>query len=96
MIGIIATFTVQADHAAAFETAIKNFVSAVKANEPGTVVYDFFKVKGKENTYVMMEQYIDQAALDAHGKTAHMKALLPVVGPMLAGGVDMQMLTGIA
>jgi quinol monooxygenase YgiN len=85
MKGIVATFTINAGMNEAFETLLSDFVNTVKASEPGTIVYQLFRDAKDGNTYHMMEQYADAAALDAHGKTAHIAALLPKIGPFLAG-----------
>jgi quinol monooxygenase YgiN len=95
MIGIVATFAVKPGQAAAFEAAIASFVAQVRAFEPGTTLYAFFKSRRAADTYVMMEQYQSQAALDAHNASAHLQALLPIVGPMLAGAPDVHELDAV-
>ena len=85
MKGIVASFTINAGMEAEFEALLTDFVNTVKANEPGTLVYQLFKDSEAPLTYHMMEQYRDAEAMDAHGKTAHMAALLPKIGPFLAG-----------
>jgi quinol monooxygenase YgiN len=85
MIGICAQFTCQAGKNAEFEALLAEFVTTVKANEPGAIVYQLCKNEKKENEYFMLELYANQEALDAHGKTEHMAALIGKIGAYLAG-----------
>ncbi len=85
MIGICATFTCQAGKNAEFEALLTEFVTTVKANEPGAVVYQLCQNKKNSDEYFMLELYASQEALDAHGKTEHMAALGAKLGAYLAG-----------
>jgi quinol monooxygenase YgiN len=84
MIGICATFTCQTGKNAEFETLLSEFATTVKANESGAIVYQFCKNKKKDDEYFMIELYANQEALDAHGKTPHMAALIGKIGDYLA------------
>ena len=84
MIGICAQFTIQAGKNAEFEALLTEFVTTVKAKEPGATVYQLCKNAKAENDYFMLELYADQAALDAHGKTDHMAAMVAKIGGFLA------------
>jgi quinol monooxygenase YgiN len=96
MIGIIATFVVKPEETATFEAAIADFVAKVKATEPGVLTYDCFKSRTDANTYQMLEIYADQAALDAHGATDHMKAVIPVLGTAFAAPPKLQYLDKVS
>lgn len=96
MIGIIATFVVKPEETANFEAAIADFVAKVKANEPGVVTYDCFKSRTDANTYHMLEIYADQAALDAHDKTEHMKAVVPALMAAFASPPKLQFLDKVS
>ncbi|MCU0881642.1 MAG: antibiotic biosynthesis monooxygenase [Hyphomonadaceae bacterium] len=85
MIGICAQFVCAEGKAAEFEAMLGEFVTAVKASEAGTITYQLFADSKRPNHYFMLEIYADQAALDAHGKTDHMAALLGRIGPLLGG-----------
>lgn len=87
-IGVIATLKVQAGKGAEFEGVFRELAGQVRANEPGNTLYQVFKSKKEENTYVVMEIYQDQAALESHGKSDHFKAAGPKLGPTLAGRPD--------
>src|SRR6185437_4288250 len=59
-------------------------------NEPGNKVYQFCKSKSDPTTYVNMEIYADQAALEAHGKSEHFRTTGPKMGPSMSGRADVQ------
>jgi quinol monooxygenase YgiN len=51
--------------------------------EPGCLSYDLFEDKAVPGRFMTMEVWSDEAALDAHFKTPHIQAALPLLGPML-------------
>jgi quinol monooxygenase YgiN len=94
-IGVIATLKVQEGKTAEFEAVFGDLAGQVRANEPGNKLYQVFKSRKEANTYVVMEIYADQSALDAHGKSDHFKAAGPKLGPTLAGRPDVLYLDSI-
>jgi quinol monooxygenase YgiN len=84
MIGICATFTCQAGKNAEFEALLSEFVTTVKANEPGALVYQLCKDEKNADKYFMLELYANAEALALHGKTDHMAALIGKIGAFLA------------
>lgn len=90
MIGVIATLKIAAGKESEFETAANALAAKVNANEDGCILYELYKSKSDPNTYVFMEKYTDQAALDAHGKTDYFRAAQPALGACLAGAPDVQ------
>lgn len=94
-IGVIATLKVQEGKTAEFEAVFGDLAGQVRANEPGNKLYQVFKSRKEANTYVVMEIYADQAALDAHGKSDHFKAAGPKLGPTMAGRPDVLYLDSI-
>jgi quinol monooxygenase YgiN len=89
-IGVVATIKIQAGKNAEFEAVAKELMAAVRANEPGNKFYSFCKSRTDETTYVVMELYADQAALEAHGKSDHFRTIGPKMGPSMAGRPDVQ------
>ncbi|MEI9991402.1 MAG: putative quinol monooxygenase [Rhizomicrobium sp.] len=89
-IGVIATIKIKEGTNEAFETAAKGLMAAVRANEPGNEIYRFCKADA--TTYVVMEIYADQAALDAHRNSDHFKSIGATLGPCMAGRPDIQVL----
>jgi quinol monooxygenase YgiN len=89
-IGVIATLKVQAGKGEEFEAVFRDLAAQVRANEPGNKLYQVFKSRKEENTYIVMEIYQDQGALETHGKSDHFKAAGPKIGPTMAGRPDIQ------
>jgi quinol monooxygenase YgiN len=89
-IGVIATIKIKEGTNAAFEAVAGELMAAVRAGEPGNQVYQFCKSKTDATTYVVMEIYADQAALEAHGKSEHFRTIGPKMGPSMAGRPDVQ------
>ena len=94
-IGVIATLKVQSGKGQEFETVFGELAGQVRANESGNKLYQVFKSRKDADTYVVMEVYQDQAALDAHGKSDHFRAAGPKLGPTLAGRPDILYLDSI-
>jgi quinol monooxygenase YgiN len=89
-VGILATIKIKEGSNAAFEAVAKELMAAVRANEPGNKVYQFCKSKTDPTTYVVMEIYADQAALEAHGKSEHFRTVGAKMGPSMAGRPEIQ------
>ena len=89
-IGIVATLKVQPGKGSEFEAVFNELAGKVRANEPGNKLYQIFKSRKDGDTYIVMEIYQDQAALEAHGKSDHFRAAGPKLGPVLAGRPDVQ------
>jgi quinol monooxygenase YgiN len=85
MIGAFAVLTIQEGKQAEFEAIAKELEAAVNANEPGVLLYKLFKLKDSTTEYAFMEQYKDQAAVDAHRGYEHFKRLGRAMGPFLNG-----------
>lgn len=85
MIGTFAVLTVQDGKQAEFEAVAKELEAAVNAHEPGVLLYKLFKLKDSATEYAFMEQYKDQAAVDAHRAAEHFKRLGRAMGPFLNG-----------
>lgn len=48
----------------------------MRADEPGCVGYEVLRSTDAEDRLLLIETYIDQAALAAHRETPHFKAIL--------------------
>lgn len=60
---------------------------AASRQEAGVVSYDLYESASVPNTYVMVERYRDQAALEEHMASPHLADAFAAVGPLLAGEV---------
>ena len=93
-IGLFVTMKIKPGTEEAFESAFRELQANVKKNEPGAILYEFFKSREEPETYHVMEIYKDQAALDAHGKTAHFAAGGPKLGASMAGRPTIKIFDG--
>ncbi len=89
-IGVVATLKVAEGKNGDFEKVFNDLAAQVKANEPGNQLYRVFKSKADPQTYIVMEMYADQAALDAHGKSDHFRAAGAKIAPTLGGAPDIK------
>ena len=94
-IGIVATLKVQEGRNAEFESAFREAMAQVRANEPGNICYELVKSRSDPNTYKVLELYTDEAAVAAHRDSAHYKALGPKLGPCMAGRPEIELLDGV-
>lgn len=90
MIGIVATLKVKPGKGADFETHMVAMTASVERNEAGNIFYRGHRLA--PDTFLVLELYRDRAALDAHGKSAHVAEALPRVGAMLDGDVEVEIL----
>ncbi|MBT7335664.1 MAG: antibiotic biosynthesis monooxygenase [Gammaproteobacteria bacterium] len=72
MIGITAKLNVKPEMTEQFESVFLDLMDAVKANEPGCLMYQL--CKDEEGDYYVLELYENEAALAAHGQSEHFKA----------------------
>ena len=84
MLGIVATIKTKPGQDAAFEALAKALVAAVHANEPGCLLYTLYKAEAP-NTYVFLERYRDDAAMQAHRSTAYLQDLGRKMGEHMDG-----------
>ena len=93
MLAVVATLKVKPGSEAEFESVAQEMVAAVKANEPGCLLY--ILTRAEPQTYVILERYADQAASDAHVASAHFRAIGPRMGPFMAGRPEILRLTEV-
>lgn len=95
MIALTAKLKIADGKEAAFEEAAKALAAKVNANEPGCVMYELYKSPTDKSVYIFLEKYVDQAALDAHGKTDYFLAAQPALGACLSAAPDLQIYHGV-
>ncbi|ETR78058.1 antibiotic biosynthesis monooxygenase [Afipia sp. P52-10] len=84
MFGVVATIKVKDGQGAEFEKVATELVKKVNENEKGCLLYQLYH--GDEpNTYVFLERYADQAAVDAHRASDHFKTLGRAMGAFMDG-----------
>jgi quinol monooxygenase YgiN len=91
-IGVVAKITIQEGKNAAFEQAFLALAEQVRANEPGNIFYILHRSKTDPQVYKVLEQYHDEADLDAHGKTEHFREANKVLATMVAAAPEVEVL----
>ncbi|MGK2915410.1 MAG: putative quinol monooxygenase [Porticoccaceae bacterium] len=94
MLGVIATLKIQDGKQAGFEALMKELTAAVRAKEANCKLYQLHKTDDA-TVYVMLEQYTDKAAFDAHMVTPHFKELGGKLGQFLAGAPDVKVMPAV-
>jgi len=84
MLGVVATLKVKPGMEAEFEKVARELVAKVNASEPGCKLYALHRAEAP-GTYVFMERYTDQAAVEAHRATEYFKALGRKMGEYMDG-----------
>lgn len=93
MIGVIAKLNVKEGKEADFEAVFTDLMAAVKANEPGCILYQL--CKDDEGNYIVMEMYESEEALAAHGQSDHFKAAGAGFKGIMGGPPDIQRLKAV-
>jgi quinol monooxygenase YgiN len=90
MLGVVATLKVKAGMEREFEAVAKELVAKVNANEPGCRLYALHRLEspGGPPTYVFMERYVDQAAVETHRGTEYFKTLGRKMGEFMEGRAE--------
>ena len=94
-VGIVATLKIKPEKTEEFESAFKELMSIVAEKEPGNNYYELHRSREEEATYVVMEQYVDQAALDVHGKSDELKRPALSWGGCLAGAPEIKIFDAV-
>jgi quinol monooxygenase YgiN len=81
---IVATLKAKAGQEEQFQAAALNLVAAVRANEPGCLLYTLSKGE-QPSTFVFMERYASEEAMQAHRATEHFKTLGRAMGAFMDG-----------
>jgi quinol monooxygenase YgiN len=84
MLGVVATIKIKDGKGAEFEKVATELVKKVNENETGCLLYQLYHGE-VPNTYVFMERYADQAAVEAHRGTEYFKTLGRAMGEFMDG-----------
>jgi len=77
MLGLCVRFTCKDEAAAeAYDRLVAETIEAIKANEPGTLVYASHLVGGQPLQRIFYELYRDKAAFEAHEAAPHTRRYL--------------------
>jgi quinol monooxygenase YgiN len=85
MIGLCVRFTCKDEaNAEAYDRLVAETIEAIKANEPGTLVYASHLVDGQPLQRIFYELYRGQAAFEVHEAAPHTRRYLDQRGQYLA------------
>jgi (4S)-4-hydroxy-5-phosphonooxypentane-2,3-dione isomerase len=72
---LVVEFRIQAAHVAAFDAAIRANAQASVDHEPGCRQFDVCRDPADPSLFFLYELYDDEAAIDAHLRSAHFLAM---------------------
>ncbi|MFQ5940355.1 MAG: putative quinol monooxygenase [Nitrososphaerales archaeon] len=81
MIGRLKRIKTNEGRQAEFESLFKELDALVKSNESGCKVHELYKSPTDNHSYVVVEQYVDEGAVDAH--TESERAYFDRIRPLL-------------
>jgi len=85
MITFLSRMKVKPEKEAEYLELVAKLTAEVKAKEPNTLQYQFYKLRDEEYGYAVYESFIDQAAEDEHLATPHFAELAPPMIECLDG-----------
>lgn len=81
---IVATLKIKEGAADEFVAVAKRLAEAVRANEPGNLHYELLKTDSA-TSWVFLERYKDEAAIEAHRKSDHFRTIGREMGAFMDG-----------
>ncbi len=94
-ISLIARLKIQEGKGEEFEAIFKELQDAVVANEEGNIFYSCNRTEDP-TVYVVLEQYVDEAALATHRETDHFKTIGAKLGGVMGGAPELEVMQTIA
>ncbi len=88
-VSVIAKLTANDGQRDDLVAALQPMLRHVEENEPDTVRYILMEDTSDENVVWLYEEYVDQAAFEAHGRSDTMKALGAAIGPFMGGAPEL-------
>jgi autoinducer 2-degrading protein len=77
MMTFLARMKVKEGKEADFIRVANALTEKVRANEPETTAYEFFKLRDEVRGYAVYEQFTSEQAEEAHRNTAHFNEIAP-------------------
>lgn len=94
-IGVTAKLSVQDGKNEEFEALFKQLQEAVNTNEVGCNFYALHQSRSDSQSYMVLEQYADEAALAAHGKTEYFISIGAQMGGCMAAAPEIELFDSI-
>ena len=92
MIKVTARDYIKAECVEEFLGITKELVEKTNALDAGCVKYELCRDVSDPLNFVMLEEWTDQASLDAHMKAAHFIELIPKLGPLCSKPSELTLL----
>jgi len=80
---LVVRFTVRPGSETAFDELVASTTAAIRANEPGTLVYACHIVEDAPRDRIFYELYASKAAFQAHEEQSHTRHFLSAREPLL-------------
>ena len=94
-IGVTAKIQVQEGKNVEFENTFKQLVAEVINNEQGCLLYSFNKSRQDPQTYIILEQYADKTALEAHNKTEYFQKFGQILAEYVASAPRIELMDSV-
>ncbi|MDB5975683.1 MAG: hypothetical protein JWR07_2443 [Nevskia sp.] len=94
MIGGMKIMSVKPGREKQFEQLFRELREEIRKNEPGCMAYVLLSSRMTRDSYVLHEQYADQAALDAHRASVYGARYFPVIRSLLTG-IEVEYFDGV-
>ena len=82
MVKVVANDYVKAECVDEFLKLAKEIVEKTNANDPGCIKYELYRDNSDPTHFAMIEEWEDQASLDAHMKAPHFLKIIPQMGAL--------------
>ena len=75
-VALAVTWEAKPGEADAIADALERMAAAVRATEPGTLLFRPHRSSENDHLFFLYELFVDQAAFETHQKTAHFQSLI--------------------
>lgn len=94
-IGVIAKLKIKPGVNQDFEDAFIAYQETVKGTEAGNLFFSLHRSRTDDCAYTVMEQYVDETALEEHMSADYYKAIPETFGEFMAGPPDIEYLDSV-
>lgn len=84
MILVVATIRLQPGRSAEYEAAVARIMPQVQKGNAGIAFYHAARSRDEQDTYCVVEAYVDQAAMDRHVGSAGLQESFAGLMPLIA------------
>lgn len=92
---VVARLTARPETVADVQTILLRLIEPTR-QEPGCLRYELLRNAADPTDFTFIEEWVDDAAIDAHFTTPHLQAALVQVPPLLAAEPDIRRYTVIS